>query len=270
MTENSLLWIGGGIAAVLLLLLLLASGSPDSSANGALEEPISAEAASSLGVDGSSEMSFASATMEVPPAAPTGAMASACSSCMTVTPCSVSVAVSPCQTVRETDPCAPPAWACDDPCVRHVASQPLAPAATACSCEPACVCPERAAWPCDQSASPCEAAPARVAVVPQNPSGVIAATAATVLIERSYPEWVTEGQTVQLHGRITTPGTAPVCFEWTAERGSFDDPTSLHPVYTAPAAVRWGDSVCIKLEIHSPASIRRYDQIELRIKKALY
>ncbi|MBN1859602.1 hypothetical protein JW848_10450 [Candidatus Bipolaricaulota bacterium] len=130
---------------------------------------------------------------------------------------------------------------------------------------------EETQWPCDRSPSPCVGAPAQAVVVPQNPSGVIrSGGAATVLIERSYPAWITEGQTAQLHGRITTPVNMPICFEWTAERGSFDDPTSLDPVYTAPTAVRWGDSVCIKLEIHDAYGVRRYDQIELRIAKALY
>ena len=269
MSDNSLLWLGGGIAAVLLLLLLLASASPDPSANAAFEEPISAESSMLLQMSGSSQASLASAALEVPPAAATR-VSSACSSCVTSSPCSVPIALSPCQAVPETDPCAPPTWACEDPCVRHIPPQQRTPRATACICEPACGVPEPSAWPCDPVASPCAATPRPVTVVPQRPSGVVPSGAATVLIERSYPEWVTEGQTVQLHGRITTPGTAPVCFEWTAERGSFDDPTSLDPVYTAPQAIRWGDSVCIKLEIHDPYSVRRYDQIELRIGKALF
>ncbi len=269
MSDNSLLWVGGGIAAVLLLLLLLASASPDPSANAAFEEPISAESSSLLQMSGSSQASLESAAMEVPPAATAGA-SSACSSCTTPSPCFVRVTTSPCQAPPEPDPCAPPAWACDDPCVRHIPPQQPAPRATACTCEPACGDPEPSAWPCNPVADPCAEMPRPAVVMPQHPSGVIASNAATVLILRSYPEWVTEGQTVQLHGRITTPGTAPVCFEWTAERGSFDDPTSLDPVYTAPAAIRWGDSVCIKLEIHDAYSLRRYDQIELRLKKVLY
>ena len=273
MSDNSLLWIGGGIAAVLLLLLLLASGSPDPGANTALEEPISTEASSILQTGGSSEATLAAGSMEIPPAT---VISSTCSPCMTSTPCSVPAPASPCRTISEPDPCAPATWACDDPCVQHVSAQRAAPLATACNCAPPCgYSAEPTTWPCSQPASPCAAIPSQTVIVLHNQdrpsSGVIrSGGAATVLIERSYPEWVTEGQTAQLHGRITTPVNIPVCFEWTAERGSFDDPTSLDPVYTAPAAVRWGDSVCIKLEIHDAYGVRRYDQIELRIGKALF
>ena len=326
MTDNSLLWIGGGIAALLLLLLLLASGSPDPNTGETFEAQVSPPTASVLEAGGSSEASLASSSMEVPPSAPAGAVATGCSSCMTASPCSVHPPATPCRTVTETgfygpapcrtvtetgfygpascrtvtetgfygpapcrsipepdpcapspcqivlepDPCAPVTWACDDPCVQHIPAPRPATVVTACRCEPTCGYSEPSTWPCDQSTSPCVTQPPQAVIVPQAPSGVIASSAATVFIERSYPEWVTEGQTAQLHGRVTSPGTAPVCFEWTAERGSFDDPSSLSPVYTAPAAIRWGDSVCIKLEIHDAYGTRRYDQIEIRIKKALY
>lgn len=43
-----------------------------------------------------------------------------------------------------------------------------------------------------------------------------------------------EGESIQLHGAVSDADCNVVTSAWQASAGSFDDPTSLHPVYTAP------------------------------------
>jgi len=43
-----------------------------------------------------------------------------------------------------------------------------------------------------------------------------------------------EGESIQLHGVVSDADCNIVAAGWQASAGSFDDPTSLHPVYTAP------------------------------------
>jgi Ca2+-binding RTX toxin-like protein len=43
-----------------------------------------------------------------------------------------------------------------------------------------------------------------------------------------------EGETIRLHGAVSDTDCNVVSSAWQASAGSFDDPTSLHPLYTAP------------------------------------
>jgi hypothetical protein len=156
------------------------------------------------------------------------------------------------------EPIQPP---CEDPCTPHV--RPLDPyIAEACVCDPCWLTGETDGL-CDRPS--CEPTRIPYPFWPEAERPCRPSTPPTPLIERSYQEWVTEGDRIQLHGSISNPAYIDVCFQWSADRGMFENPESLDPVFVAPLAERWGDSVCITLTTFDSCGGRRFDQIRLRL-----
>jgi len=54
------------------------------------------------------------------------------------------------------------------------------------------------------------------------------------MISRCAALAIDEGSSIRLDGRVWDPDCNLAGFSWSADKGSFDDPTSLHPVYRAP------------------------------------
>jgi hypothetical protein len=170
--------------------------------------------------------------------------------------------------VREIeDPCAPVEHPCDDPCTPRI-RPPDRYQARACVCEP-CWTRTDPEWPCDRpSCEPITTIPHPF--WPEDERQCRTGNPPVPLIERTYREWAIEGERVQLHGRVSNPHYTDVCFQWSADRGTFEDATSLDPIFVVPAAERWGDSVCITLTTFDSCGGRRYDQIRLRVNPKSY
>jgi len=77
---------------------------------------------------------------------------------------------------------------------------------------------------------------------------------------------VDEGGSIQLHGKVWDPDCNLASYRWTADKGKFDDPTSLHPIYYAPMTDRCGgEDALITLTAVDSCSMRGADQILLHI-----
>ena len=77
---------------------------------------------------------------------------------------------------------------------------------------------------------------------------------------------INEGQSIQLHGKIYDHDNNVTGYRWTATDGTFDDPTSLNPVYTAPMVTNCaGEDVCITLTAIDSCCARGSDQILLHV-----
>ena len=58
---------------------------------------------------------------------------------------------------------------------------------------------------------------------------------------------------------------------WTADKGSFDDATSLNPIWYAPMSDRFGgEKICITLSIIGDCDGRGYDQIRIHVNNTDY
>ncbi|UCF10848.1 MAG: VWA domain-containing protein [Candidatus Bipolaricaulota bacterium] len=106
-------------------------------------------------------------------------------------------------------------------------------------CPPTPVCPV----PCDVPEVPCAPAPPEppcpptcdVPVAPPPPSDCDTKS-------------VDEGSCIQLHGTVVDHDCNVVTVMWQADKGSFDDPTSLNPMYCAPMTPYCeGEEACITL-----------------------
>ena len=86
------------------------------------------------------------------------------------------------------------------------------------TCPPAIVCPPFPAAPLCPVPATC---PPPVAVQPVCPAP-------------SAMKTLNEGESIQLHGTVSDADCNVVTSAWQASAGVFDDPCSLHPVYTAP------------------------------------
>lgn len=77
---------------------------------------------------------------------------------------------------------------------------------------------------------------------------------------------VDEGGSIQLYGKVWDPDCNLASYRWTADKGKFDDPTSLHPVYYAPMTnLCGGEDVCIVLTAVDGCCAKGVDQILLHI-----
>jgi protocatechuate 3,4-dioxygenase beta subunit len=77
---------------------------------------------------------------------------------------------------------------------------------------------------------------------------------------------VNEGGSIQLHGTIRDPDNNVVKYVWTADKGTFDDPTSLDPTYYAPMTNACeGEYACITLTAVDSCCTRGVDQLILHI-----
>jgi hypothetical protein len=87
------------------------------------------------------------------------------------------------------------------------------------SCPPIAECPPAPFEPpCPPPTPACPAPPAPEPACPA-PSGI---------------KTLNEGESIQLHGTVSDADCNVIQSLWQASAGTFDDPTSLHPVYTAP------------------------------------
>jgi len=171
--------------------------------------------------------------------------------------------------ITPVDRCAPEPLPCEDPCVPHIAPpEPCGSCAVPCVCEPRCYWQDPIS-PCDQS--PCDSTPAFPWSVVAGSTSCSPQLPPTPHINRHYPAAVDEGGAVQLHGRISNPGCRSSCFMWTADKGSFDDPTSLDPIWYAPMSDRCGgEKACITLSIIGDCDGRGYDQIRIHVNNTDY
>jgi len=178
----------------------------------------------------------------------------AASSCGCERPCPAPAATS--------GPCDPPVHPCDRPCVTHVsAPEPTGPIAFPCSCT-ACQPIRIPAAP--HGSCPCEEPADRPWYLPSPPC--LSGSLSTPLVSRQYARSVEEGGSVALHGTIGGSNCSPVCFRWTADKGWFENPDSLNPIWHAPKTGCWGgDEACITLSSTEACGGRGYDQIRVRI-----
>jgi hypothetical protein len=85
-------------------------------------------------------------------------------------------------------------------------------------------------------------------------------------IDASSAKSVDEGGSIQLHGTVCDPDDNVVSFRWTADKGTFDDPTTLDPIYHAPMTdCCRGEDVCITLTAIDSCCARGTAQILLHI-----
>ncbi|MCD6135607.1 VWA domain-containing protein [Candidatus Bipolaricaulota bacterium] len=77
---------------------------------------------------------------------------------------------------------------------------------------------------------------------------------------------VDEGSSIQLHGTASDPDCGIVSVLWSADQGSFDDPTNLDPVYTAPMVDCCdGANVCVTLVATDNCGAKGTDSFVLHI-----
>jgi len=77
---------------------------------------------------------------------------------------------------------------------------------------------------------------------------------------------VNEGESIQLYGKVSDPDSNLASYYWTADQGTFDDPTSLNPVYTAPmTGCCEGEDACITLTAMDSCCAKGVDQLVLHI-----
>ena len=157
----------------------------------------------------------------------------------------------PCWTPPRVDRCQPERPPCESPCIQHI---------TIPTCNVAPV-------PC--CVSPCGWVPRYP--LPKDNVTVAPADRPSPLILRSYPGKINEAGSVKLHGRVTNPACADVCFSWKASKGTFEDADTLTPSYRAPQSNRFGgEDVTITLTIHDEYGYEAYDQIRIHINNLNY
>ena len=77
---------------------------------------------------------------------------------------------------------------------------------------------------------------------------------------------VDEGSTIQLHGTASDADCGIVSVLWSADQGSFNDPTSLDPMYTAPMVDCCdGEDVCVTLVATDNCGAKGTDSFVLHV-----
>jgi len=80
---------------------------------------------------------------------------------------------------------------------------------------------------------------------------------------------VVEGGSIQLRGTVWDADRNLASYYWTADKGRFDDPSSINPVYYAPIiAAPYGEDVCIALTAVDSCGASTTSQIVLRIRNS--
>ena len=138
----------------------------------------------------------------------------------------------------------------------------VAPVAPACAAVPVCSPPPRPATPVCAPIPPCSpAAPVCVPAVPYCPPVTSVCPA-----NSQCADSVNEGGLIRLHGTVCDPDKNVVKYVWTADKGTFDDPTSLDPTYYAPMTNACeGEYACITLTAVDSCCARGVDQLILHI-----
>jgi hypothetical protein len=163
------------------------------------------------------------------------------------------------------DPCAPEPLPCEGPCVTRIAavvgcSMPPEPC-----CDP-CVWLGEVIWPCDEEGECGWSGPLPWEEETTEASTCWPGRAPTPFIYRDYASPVHAGEAIRLFGEVANPDCLPVCFVWQAEKGWFEDPNSLTPVWHAPTQVYHAlEEVCITLSVKDNCGGRAYDQIRVRV-----
>ena len=151
---------------------------------------------------------------------------------ITPAPCRV-MPVPPCCAVVPVPPCPP------QPCV------PVVP-----YCPPVPPCPPQ---PCVPVVPYCPPAPPLCPPIPP-------------CIDACSAKSVNEGGSIQLFGTVYDPDNNVVSYRWTADKGTFNDPTSLNPIYCAPMTnACGGECACITLTAIDSCCARGADQLLLYI-----
>jgi hypothetical protein len=163
------------------------------------------------------------------------------------------------------DPCAPEPLPCEGPCVERIAavvgcSTPPEPC-----CDP-CVWFGGISWPCDEEGECGWAGPLPWEEETTTTSACLPGRAPVPFIYRDYASPVHAGEALRLFGEVVNPDCVPVCFTWEADKGWFDDSSTLTPVWNAPAKVYHAlEEVCITLTVKDNCGGRAYDQIRVRV-----
>ncbi len=85
-------------------------------------------------------------------------------------------------------------------------------------------------------------------------------------INRNMELCVDECTFVQLHTTIPHPICLNVCFEWSASKGSFLDPTASDPLFYVPSThFPNGEDVWVVVTITDGSGARYTDQIKLHV-----
>ncbi|MCD5416373.1 hypothetical protein LR032_04680, partial [Candidatus Bipolaricaulota bacterium] len=103
-------------------------------------------------------------------------------------------------------------------------------------------------------------------VIPICPPVVVQRPPAPPIIAPLSVQSVDEGGSIRLRGAVWDPDSNLVGFRWTADRGKFDDPTSLTPTYFAPLTDRCGgEQVSITLTAVDSCGARSATRLLLHI-----
>jgi len=77
---------------------------------------------------------------------------------------------------------------------------------------------------------------------------------------------VNEGESIQLYGKVSDPDSNLASYYWNADKGTFNDSSSLDPIYTAPmTGCCEGEDACITLTAMDSCCATGVDQLVLRI-----
>ena len=138
----------------------------------------------------------------------------------------------------------------------------VSPVRPCCTPVPVSHCPPQPAAPMCVPVAPClPPAPACVPV-----AQYCAPVPSVCPANSECTDSVNEGGLIRLHGTVCDPDNNVVRYVWTADKGAFDDPTSLNPTYYAPMTNACeGDYVCITLTAVDSCCSRGVDQIIIHI-----
>jgi hypothetical protein len=113
---------------------------------------------------------------------------------------------------------------------------------------------------------PPQPAPPCVPVIPYCPPVLPLCAPIPSCIDACSAKSVNEGGSIQLFGTVCDPDNNVVSYRWTADKGTFDDPTSLNPIYYAPMTnACGGEYACITLTAVDSCCARGSDQLLLHI-----
>ena len=253
--------IGAGVAVVALLLLF---GTPGSDGE-AVAEPDVTEVIAADTTSGSSQPAAPSQTVS--------ATTSSAGAVSTTYPAYGSTAGSTAQVTR-VGGCGTPAAACANlPCV-----------------------PNSRCSPCDTTVDTCRWAEVSTVYAPPAYDGELvggcgtpaAACAAPICyplvrpcydacadpcrlvrpgINRNMPLCIDECSFVQLHSTVSHPICGQMCFQWSASKGRFLDPTASDPLYFAPTTLFCGgEDVWITLAITDASGAQYSDSVSLHVR----
>ena len=86
-------------------------------------------------------------------------------------------------------------------------------------------------------------------------------------INRNMPLCVDECSFIQLHSTVSHPTCGQVCFEWSASKGWFLDPTSSDPLYFAPTTQFCnGEDVWITLIVTDASGAQYSDVVSILVR----